>query len=71
MFGGGGGDWVQVRGDHAPSTQAGRMTDSDGGRRMRVGMRAGAGGRCSHAPTLLGAGELKLVFWDLRWKKKG
>ncbi len=48
------------------------MTDNDGGGRMRVGgMRAGAGGRCYHAPMLLGAGEVKLVFWALRWKEKG
>jgi hypothetical protein len=34
-------------------------------------MMAGAGGRCYHAPTLLGAGKVKLVFWALRWKEKG
>jgi hypothetical protein len=30
-----------------------------------------AGGRCYHALTLFGAGEIKLVFWALRWKEKG
>jgi hypothetical protein len=35
------------------------------------GMRAGAGGRCYHAPTLLGAGFVTLVFWALGWKEKG
>jgi hypothetical protein len=34
-------------------------------------MRAGAGGRFHHAPTLLGAGEFKLIFWALRWKETG
>jgi hypothetical protein len=34
-------------------------------------MRAGAGGRCYYAPMLLAAGEVKLVFWALRWKEKG
>jgi hypothetical protein len=29
-------------------------------------MRAGAGGRCYHAPTVLGAEDVKLVFWALR-----
>jgi hypothetical protein len=29
------------------------------------------GGRCYHAHTLLGAGEVKLTFWALRWKEKG
>ncbi len=35
------------------------------------GMRAGAGGRCYHAPMLLGAEVVELVFWALRWKEKG
>jgi hypothetical protein len=30
---------------------------------------AGEGGRCYHAPMLLGAGEVKLIFWALRWKE--
>jgi hypothetical protein len=34
------------------------------------GMKAGAGGKCYHAPTLLGAEEVKLAFWALRWKEK-
>jgi hypothetical protein len=29
-------------------------------------MRVEAGGRCYHAPTLLGAGDVKLEFWALR-----
>jgi hypothetical protein len=33
-------------------------------------MRAGVGGRCYHAPMLLGAGVVELVFWALRWKEK-
>jgi hypothetical protein len=41
-----------------PTPQAGRVTDSGGGGRVR----AGAGGSCYYAPTLLGAGEVKLVF---------
>jgi hypothetical protein len=32
-------------------------------------MRAGAEGRCNHAPTLFGTGEVKLIFWVLRRKE--
>ncbi len=32
--------------------------------------KAGAGGMLSPL-TLLGAGEVKLIFWALRWKEKG
>jgi hypothetical protein len=35
------------------------------------GIRAGSGGKCYHVPTLLGAREVQLVFWALRWKEKG
>jgi hypothetical protein len=32
----------------------------------------GLRGRCyHHAPTQLGAGEVKLKFWALIWKEKG
>jgi hypothetical protein len=63
---------VRGSGDHAPTPSAGRVTNSDGGGRVRVGgMRAGDGGRCFHAHMLLGAGEVKLVFSALRWKEKG
>ncbi len=34
-------------------------------------MSAGAAGRCYHALVLLGAGEVTLEFWALRWKEKG
>jgi hypothetical protein len=72
VWGGGGRSRVSGRGDRAPTPRAGRVTDSDGGGWVRVGgMRTGAGGRCYHVPTLHGAGEVKLVFWALRWKEKG
>ncbi len=35
--GGGGGGWVRGLGYHAPTPRAGRVTDSDEGRRVRVG----------------------------------
>ncbi len=35
------------------------------------GIKAGAGGRCYQAPTLLRAGEVQLLFWVLRWKEIG
>jgi hypothetical protein len=53
---------VRGRSDHAPKPQAGRVTDSDGGGRVRVGdedWRTGVGGRCYQAPKLLGAGDGK------------
>ncbi len=48
---------------HAPTPQAGRVTDSDGGGRVRVGGGGyeGRGGRWYHASMLLGSGEVKLV----------
>ncbi len=33
-------------------------------------MRAGAAGKCYHALALLGAGEVKLVFWALDGNRK-
>ncbi len=50
---------VRVRGMgyHAPTPQAGRVTDSDGG---GGGEELGLGGRWYHAPMLLGSGEVKL-----------
>jgi hypothetical protein len=38
------------------------LTDTEGGGWVR--------GRCYHAHTLLGAGEVKLIFCALRWKEK-
>ncbi len=32
--------------------------------------KASKGGGVYHAPTLLGAREVKLIFWALRWKEK-
>jgi hypothetical protein len=40
--------------------------------RLKVGGRGlGLGWGCYHAPSLLGAGEVKLKFWALIWKEKG
>jgi hypothetical protein len=63
---------MRGRGDHAPTPQDDRVNDSEDGGRVRVGrMRARAGGRSYHAPTLLEAGEVILIFWVLRWKMRG
>ena len=62
---------VRGRGDHAPKPQAGGVTDSDGGGRVRVGDEGWGWGEVLPGPTLLGAGEVKLIFWALRLKEKG
>jgi hypothetical protein len=40
------------RGNHAPMLQVGRVTDSDGGGRVRGGLELGLGGRSYHAQRL-------------------
>jgi hypothetical protein len=47
-LGGGGRIGVRERSDHAPTPQAGRVTDSDGGGRVRVG-----GGGCERSSATL------------------
>ncbi len=60
---GGGRIGVRRRGDHAPTPQAGKVTDSHGGGGVRMGgwgLGLRGGSTSTKPPTLLGAGDVKL-----------